>query len=210
MAAEGPDVHPLLLSEDHLISADLYWFARCFIKGMTPASVDEPMTSVSSVPARTRRSMVSALVLIAIGAAIASLGYGGLLYYFVRSGRLSVRGTAKAHAAPTKIETHLVTLDPLLVNLAGDSGNSYLRLSMALQMEDTRPTKGVAQKNNQEEEAAQLRDAALKVLGEQSADSLLAAGGKDHLKLELKKAFEGQGSGLKVEDVLFTDFLVQH
>jgi flagellar FliL protein len=47
------------------------------------------------------------------------------------------------------------------------------------------------------------------VLGRQTADGLLAADGKEHLKTELKSALVEHNADLKVKDVFFTDFLVQ-
>lgn len=120
-----------------------------------------------------------------------------------------MKGAAKKPAVAAKVETHLVTLDPLLVNLTGD-GSSYLRLSLALQVADPNPAKGAEQKSgNAGGDMASLRDAALTVLGEQTAQGLLAAGGKEQLKLALKKAFEARDAGLTVKEIYFTDFLVQ-
>ncbi len=56
---------------------------------------------------------------------------------------------------------------------------------------------------------AAVRDTVLSVLGRQTADGLLAADGKEHLKAELKTALAEHNSDLKVMDVFFTDFLVQ-
>ena len=56
---------------------------------------------------------------------------------------------------------------------------------------------------------AAVRDTVLTVLGRQTADGLLAADGKEHLKAELKSAIAEHNPDLKVKDVFFTDFLVQ-
>jgi flagellar protein FliL len=60
-----------------------------------------------------------------------------------------------------------------------------------------------------EDAVAAVRDTVLTVLGRQTADGLLAADGKEHLKTELKAALAEHNADLKVKDVFFTDFLVQ-
>ena len=60
-----------------------------------------------------------------------------------------------------------------------------------------------------EDAVAAVRDTVLAVLGRQTADGLLAADGKEHLKAELKAALAEHNADLKVKDVFFTDFLVQ-
>lgn len=179
---------------------------------MTTASpsVAEPVNAISFAPAGSKRPIRSLLIAMAIGAIIASVCFGGVLYYLVRAGRLSVKHAIQRSTAPVKVETHLVTLDPLLVNLTGDSGSSYLRLSLALQVADPSTAKNAEQKSGQAgEDTASLRDAALIVLGEQTAEGLLAPGGKEQLKITLKKAFEKRDAGLQVKEIYFTDFLVQ-
>ncbi|HZY60977.1 MAG TPA: flagellar basal body-associated FliL family protein [Edaphobacter sp.] len=178
---------------------------------MTTASpsIAEPVNAISPAPAGSKRPIGSMLIAMALGAIIASACFSGALYFLVRSGRLSMKSAAKRPAAAAKVETHLITLDPLLANLAGDGG-SYLRLSLALQVADLSRAKGTEQKGgNAEEDTASLRDAALTVLGEQTAQGLLASGGREQLKLALKKAFEARDAGLQVKEIYFTDFLVQ-
>lgn len=121
-----------------------------------------------------------------------------------------MRAAAVKAAPPDMVETHLMVLDPLLVNLSGDGGNSYLRLSLVLQVVNA-STKGSATKDgvSKDDSMASIRDTALTVLGRQTADDLLAADGKERLKLELKKSLAEHNGNLKVTELFFTDFLVQ-
>jgi flagellar FliL protein len=145
----------------------------------------------------------------AIGALIASACFSGAFYFLLRSGRLSVKSATQKAAAPVRTAIRLITIDSLLVNLAGDGG-SYLRLSLALQVADPSTAKDAEQKSGKAgDDTASLRDAALTVLGEQTAEGLLAPGGKEQLKLALKKAFERRDAVLQVKEIYFTDFLVQ-
>jgi len=112
--------------------------------------------------------------------------------------------------------THAMVLEPLLVNLADAGGSSYLRVALTLRVADVADKKGAKasdekSKNDKgaEDAVAAVRDTVLTVLGRQTADGLLAADGKEHLKTELKAALAEHNADLKVKDVFFTDFLVQ-
>lgn len=157
-----------------------------------------------------RPSIKYLLIAMLIGAATASLAFGGVLYYFARSGRLSIRGVAAATTrSPSEPSTHLLVLDPLLVNLPGEG--DYLRLSLSLQVADA-PAKtesGSKSDKSGADAIAAIRDTALTVLGRQTADDLLAQDGKERLKVELKDALADHNADLKVTKIFFTEFLVQ-
>jgi flagellar FliL protein len=107
-----------------------------------------------------------------------------------------------------------MALEPLLVNLADPSGSAFLRVGMTLDVADETAEKGKeaksAETKTQSKDAdAALRDTALAVLGRQTSDQLLASGGKDRLKADLKAAFAEHNPQMKVTDLFFTEFLVQ-
>ncbi len=147
-----------------------------------------------------------------IGAAIASLGFGGVLYYLSRSGRLSIRRSAVVKPRPPVVTAvHLLSLDPLLVNLADEGASTYLRLSLTLQVADAIAKKDPGAKGDKsgDDAMAAVRDTALTVLGRQTAEGLLAPDGKERLKAELKEALNEHNADLKVSKIFFTEFLVQ-
>ena len=156
------------------------------------------------------------LMAVFAGIAVTALAIGGGAYWLVRSGRLPIQGAASAkQASVAPVATHVVTLDPLVVNLADADGSAYLRVTMALRVEDTAEGKI---SNSSGDKAGgvdasgavvQARDTALMVLGQQTSAALLEAGGKEVLKEELKVAFAKDNPALKVADIYFTDFLVQ-
>jgi flagellar protein FliL len=171
---------------------------------------------IAPAPAPAKFPVVSLLIAVVLGVVIATLAIGGLVYYMARSGRLPLQHTAAAKAEPVApLPTHMMTLEPMLVNLADAGGSAYLRISMTLRVVDA--TKGVKTKEDEnaaggkggDAAVAAVRDTALTVLGRQSADGLLAVDGKERLKTELKTAFAANNRDLKVADVFFTDFLVQ-
>lgn len=152
------------------------------------------------------------LMAMVAGAVIASTVFGGVLYYLARSGRVSLRkNTATKSGRSVDIHTHLLALDPLLVNLADQDGSTYAKLSITLQVEDLVTAKDSKSKETKggEDEIAAVRDTVLTVVGQQTATKLLAPHGKEDLKAELLKAFNQNNSGIKVRKILFTDFLVQ-
>ncbi len=137
---------------------------------------------------------------------------GGFLYYLVRSGRLTTQAAAVSKVkSAAQAPTRLVSLDPLLVNLADPDGTAYLRLSLVLRVADASANKADDAKaaKDDEGEVDAVRDTALAVLGRQTSDSLLALDGKDRLKSELRRSLAQHNPKLKVTDLFFTDFLVQ-
>ena len=160
--------------------------------------------------------IVFCTVLIVLGAA------GGGIYWFIRSGRL----TMPAMAAPVSpaavkvdpVKTKVVLLEPLLVNLSENGGGGYLRVVMALEVEDPPPLKDAKPKEEKPAEKGsarvneldvRLRDAALTVLGRETSQALLEPDGKELLKKQLKAAISEHLPEVKVVDVMFTEFLVQ-
>lgn len=179
----------------------------------TSTPVVNAVTASSVVPlteGAVKSSIKVLLIAALVGAVIALLGSGGTLYYFVKSGRILIRGEAIKLRPAVPSSTHLLALDPLLVNLADRDANTYLRLSLTLQVADAAKkdseTKG---DKNADDKTAAVRDTVLAVLGRQTADSLLAPDGKEHLKTELKQALTAQNGDLKVQKIFFTEFLIQ-
>lgn len=146
---------------------------------------------------------------------------GGAMFWLTRSGRLPVQAASAAPVAAAKAEpakTKMMQLDPMLVNLGDGGGSGYLRLVMVLRVDDVPPVEKAEKKEEKpaekgktpvNEDDVMVRDAALAVLGRETSERLLAPEGKDRLKDELRAALAEHVPALKVEDVLFTEFLVQ-
>ena len=156
------------------------------------------------------------LLAVVVGVSVATLGIGGGAYYLVRSGRLPalVAAPHKAEVSAVPPATHVLALEPLLVNLADADGSSYLRIAMTLRVLDGTGAGDRAPKKEKggegtNEAIAPVRDTVLTVLGQQTSEELLASDGKEHLKTALKEALAEHNLDLKVSDVFFTDFLVQ-
>jgi flagellar protein FliL len=180
------------------------------LAGVSPSSPPAPDAVAAKVP------IVPLLLAVVAGVVIATGSVGGVVYYLAHTGRLSMQGggTQRADAiAPTM--THAMVLEPLLVNLADAGGSSYLRIALTLRIAeaDKKGTKATEEKSKDDkgtdDAVAAVRDTVLTVLGRQTAEELSTAGGKEHLKTELKAALAEHNSDLKVKDIFFTDFLVQ-
>jgi flagellar FliL protein len=148
------------------------------------------------------------LGLTVIGGLIVGLGcVTGGIYLLVRTGKIhSGALLALSERTPAaQVATHTVSLDPILVNLADPSGHAYLRLGLALAIEDSAETTLTLLR----EREIPIRDTVLTVLGQQSSSALLEPGGKDRLKQELQAALALHNPDLKVRGLYFSDFLVQ-
>jgi flagellar FliL protein len=180
------------------------------LAGVSPSSPPAPV----SAPVAAKVPVVPLLIAVVAGVVIATLGVGGVVYYLAHTGRLSMQGgAAQKTEAIGPAATHAMVLEPLLVNLADAGGSSYLRVALTLRVAEAADKKGNGEKGKDdkgtEDAVAAVRDTVLTVLGRQTADGLLGADGKEHLKTELKSAIAEHNSDLKVKDVFFTDFLVQ-
>lgn len=186
-----------------------------------PTVLAEPASSSSSpsvaapatAPVPVKFPVAPLLMAVLAGLVIAALLVGGGAYWLVRTGRLSAQSAASAKGETVTVATHVVALDPLVVNLADEDGSAYLRVTMALRVADVAGKKDAGASDaggaGGTASLAAVRDTALMVLGQQTSAELLAAGGKERLKSQLKVAFTAHDPELKVVDIFFTDFLVQ-
>ncbi len=102
-------------------------------------------------------------------------------------------------ARPVKSTLHL---EPFVVNLADRDQGSYLRVGVDLGLNREL-------RHGEEMPVAQVRDVILSILDNQKADDLLTAEGKSKLKSALLQALKEQVPELGVEEVYFTELLIQ-
>lgn len=95
-----------------------------------------------------------------------------------------------------------VHLDTFVMNLANADQRSYLRIGIDLGLNG-------APKRGEELPVARVRDTILGVLALAKVDDLLTAAGKNQLKQDLLHALNERVPELGVEEVYFTEFLIQ-
>jgi len=151
------------------------------------------MAAQEKAPIRTRSAKSRAGTALALPLLIlASAG----LWFWTRSHRAGAEA-----AAPGRVESTL-HLETFVLNLADSDQRAYLRVGIDL---------GLNRQIGRGEQApiAEVRDTILGVLGEARVDDLLTAAGKVKLKENLLRELQKRVPELGVEEVYFTEFLIQ-
>jgi len=115
------------------------------------------------------------------------------------------RRPAGAPAAVNVPAESTLALETFVVNLSGSSQRAYLRVGITLGLAHPTP------KSNPAEAVptALIRDTILSVLGTANPEELLKTEGKRRLKDELLKTLQERVPQMAIENVYFTEFLVQ-
>ena len=172
--------------------------------------------AANSLPTAKLPIMPLAILLI-VTSLLTVLGVGAVVLYLARAGKLgTTSGVSPVMSKPEKkVLSHVVTLEPAVVNLIDADAHSYLRVGVTLRIEDE-PVDKKAPKESEskggkvpDDVLAPIRDVVLAVLGSQKAEELTAPEAKERLKRELKAAVSERVPETKVLDVYFTEFLVQ-
>jgi flagellar basal body-associated protein FliL len=153
----------------------------------SPELISEDESSPESPPNKKRGWLVIVLVLV--------LGVvGGVVWLVSGSSATTAEGAAETTLA----------LDTFVVNLTGSSQRAYLRVGITLGLARPLP-------RNQADAApiALIRDTMLSVLATSQPEDLLRADGKRQLKDALLKALQEHVPQIAVQNVYFTEFLVQ-
>lgn len=97
----------------------------------------------------------------------------------------------------------MLHLEPFVLNLADPDQRSYLRVGVDVQIA------GTVREDARAASTARVRDTILTVLTQRGADELLSADGKSRLKKDLARSLQSRIPELQVEEVYFTEFLIQ-
>jgi flagellar basal body-associated protein FliL len=144
----------------------------------------------SKAPPSSRTGIVFSVLLIGL------LALGTWLWTSYRAGP----GVSPGAVRQVKSSLHLETF---VLNLADKDQRSYLRVGIDL---------GLGREIGKGENAppvGQVRDTILTVLSQSRVDELLTTGGKAKLKEDLLRALQERMPELEVEEVYFTEFLIQ-
>lgn len=150
---------------------------------------DPQVSPAPGKPAKSKGRLAVALL------AIALLGAGGIYFWVLPQG--------STNAANPSSAGFTLPLETFVVNLSAPGERAYLRVGITLSLSHPVP------KNKEEIPIAQLRDTVLSVLSTARAEQLLLPEGKQQLKNDILHALQERLPNLGVQDVFFTEFLVQ-
>ncbi len=156
--------------------------------GKAPLGTATPVAGVPKKKAAGKKKYSYFLVVLVVAAA-------GIYFW--------MRPSASTSAAATAEVENTLALETFVVNLDGAGQRAYLRVGITLGMSHAVPRK------REDVPVALLRDTILSVLSSAQPDQLLASEGKEKLKADLLKALQERAPSLGIEDVYFTEFLVQ-
>ncbi len=132
-------------------------------------------------------------------------GGGGGAYWFLFRGHGEAEA-AEAEPEPPPAPTGIVPLEPFVVNLADPSGTRFVRVTMSLVVAD----EAIAKEIEEEKVVhARIRSAILELLALKQSSELVTPEGKTELKKAIAESVAHAAHELKVEDVLFSEFIVQ-
>ena len=165
----------------------------------TPTAPQQPLATPSASP--IKRVLVIALVAI-LAALAAATGT-----WFTLSHRAAAPAGAP-NAAPPTTPVLFFALDPMTVNLLSDDGDAhYLRIGLTLKLEDQ------ATENYLTAHMPEIRSRVLLALSNKHPSDLAPLDGKRALAAELTALIgqppEPHGKPLRIDEVLFTEFVVQ-
>ena len=145
------------------------------------------------------------MLLIIVAVLVLGGGGGGAYWWF------ALRPVAAAEATEAEPEepaepAAMISFDPFVVNLADPSGQRFLRVTFGLVVEGEE-----AAAHFEEDEVVRLkvRSSIIELLSQQMAAQLVTAEGKAALKQALIENATHNSEHLKINDVLFSEFIVQ-
>jgi flagellar FliL protein len=163
-----------------------------------PAATDE-----SAEPPKKKGK--GKLILLSVIGLVILLGGGGAGYWVYASRTAAAAAGDKKKPEPPA-PTRILEMDPFVVNLADGGGSRFLRVTLQLVVEDNEAAREIVE---QEVVRAKVRSALLERLALQAADHLVTPEGKKELKKEIGEQAAHSAHGLKISDVLFSEFVVQ-
>lgn len=154
------------------------------------------------VPAKSGKlKRIVLIVLIALVAA--GTAAAGMYFFLLKNGV----GNGKPVPPPPPPPPVFFALDPMTVNLLSDDGQHYLRVGLSLKLADAKIQEALTQ------HMPEIRSRILLDLSNKHPEDLQTLDGKHALARELKtlieKPTDASEPPVHVEDVLFTEFVVQ-
>lgn len=180
----------------------------------------EPGETVAQTAATPKAGKKFPILIVAIAGGLLLLGAasGGAWWWMHRSGAKAppaaakaeggeaAKPTAETEGAETPGEAGLVGLEPFIVNLNDPKGERYMKVTLRLTVT---PAEIVEKISKDEIFMARARDRILTVLSAKTVQDVGSPIGKETLRREILARVSPLVAGGKLEDVLFSDFVVQ-
>jgi flagellar FliL protein len=170
-----------------------------------PTPTTTPTTTPTPTPKKSKKG------LLAIVAAVVLLGGGGGAYWTFAKGDSADGDRAEQAETPASAPEAgpgaAIALDTFVVNLAGSGRSHFLRVSLTLIVGREEVAAEFA---GNEVVKLRVRSAILELLALQTADTLVTPEGKTALKTAITEAANHTFPELQVNDVLFSEFVVQY
>jgi len=151
------------------------------------------------------------LIIIGILAVLLLAGVAAVWYVFLApqgSEVSSVVGRIKSVGASEKKASsngqgHIYKMEPFLVNLMDPAQLRYLKITLHVESNQEKPSE------EYEKRLPQLRDAILIILSSKNYKDIMDSEGKTSLREEIKTKMNQLLVGLKIQNIYFTEFVVQ-
>lgn len=170
---------------------------------MATTTANPPVTA----PPRTPKLIKRTLLIVLIALVAAALAGGGTWFYMSRHESAPAQAAQHPKTTPSPVPVFFA-LDPMTVNLQADDGDQhYLRIGLTLKLNDQET------QDHLTAHMPEIRSRVLLALSNKHPEELAPLDGKRALAKELaaliEQPTETGGSPIHVEDVLFTEFVVQ-
>lgn len=109
----------------------------------------------------------------------------------------------EGHGGGVATAVQVVMLDEIIVNPAGTGGRRFLSTVIGVQSSSAKAEESIGGR------MALVRDAAITLLSSKSLDQLASIQYRDSLKVELKDAVIAQLPGIKVDNIVFSTYVLQ-
>jgi flagellar FliL protein len=151
-----------------------------------------------AAPAKSKK-----LLIIIVAVLVVAGGGGGAYWkFFAKSADPNAAEVKKKPAEPPAI----INFDPFVVNLADPGTPRFLRVTLGLVVEGEKQAKEFSENAVVR---TKVRSSLLEMLSQQQASQLMTPAGKDALKKAIVERAKHNAEELEVNDVLFTEFIVQ-
>ena len=150
------------------------------------------------------------LLIVIIVLLLALIGVGGFLVYsnFIKAEAPAAEGgksavqEAQEQYDPLKLG-EMVAFEPFIVNLSGDEGKRFLKVTMQVELNNPKVADELANR------MPQVKDMVITVLSSKTVDDILTVEGKFKLKEQILTRINSRIKTGVVKNVYFVEFVIQ-